>query len=527
MTDFQSLNLAAPVAKALKAEGYETPTPIQSQAIPPALEGRDILGVAQTGTGKTAAFSLPLLDRLARDRREPEERSARVLVLAPTRELAAQIAEAVRGYGVFLAVRVEAVFGGVPSGKQAKKLKNGVDILVATPGRLLDLVDQNALRLDRIEALVLDEADQMMDLGFIHPLKKIVRMLPRERQTMFFSATMPKAIEELADQFVRKPVRVSVAPQATTAERVAQSVIFAPQKLKPAILARKLSELPVERAIVFTRTKHGADRVVRQLGQAGIDALAIHGNKTQSQRQKALAAFRSARTPILVATDIAARGIDVSGVSHVFNYELPNVPEQYVHRIGRTARAGAEGVAISLCANDERAYMKAIERTTRQRVPSEPIPQGLEIPEEPANEPREDRPTRGDGRRPDARNRSGRPRRSTNDGRSGVKQDRSERPVRAERAAADAAEQPPRNTAERSTGQRQEGAGTDQRPPRKPRPAPRGHHAADAPQDRPTGKKPHRKGQNRRKPADGRPQRRGGPANGRKDSAGNVSARPR
>ncbi len=395
MTDFQSLNLAAPVAKALAAEGYETPTPIQAQAIPAVLEGRDVLGVAQTGTGKTAAFALPILDHLARNRGEPEHRAARALVLAPTRELAAQIADSVRKYGVFLAVRVEAVFGGVPAHKQARKLKNGVDVLVATPGRLLDLVAQDAIRLDGVEVLVLDEADQMMDLGFIHPLKKIVRMLPKDRQTMFFSATMPKAIEELADQFVRDPVRVSVAPESTTAERVDQSVIFTPQKLKSAILAHKLTELPIDRAIVFTRTKHGADRVVRQLAKEGIESAAIHGNKSQGQRQRALNAFKQGSTQILVATDIAARGIDVSGVSHVFNFELPNIPEQYVHRIGRTARAGADGVAISLCANDERAYLKSIERATRQRIQAEPIPKGLEAlpfiedePEEVTDRPR-------------------------------------------------------------------------------------------------------------------------------------------
>ncbi|MFM6853353.1 MAG: DEAD/DEAH box helicase [Sphingopyxis sp.] len=376
-TTFQTLGLSEPLQKALAAKGYVQPTPIQLQAIPPVLEGRDLCGIAQTGTGKTAAFALPTLDYLARNPSLPPKRSARVLVLSPTRELAAQIADSFRDYGRFQRLSVACVFGGVPIQKQIRALVSGVDVLVATPGRLLDLIDQRALHLKGVEVFVLDEADQMMDLGFIVPLKKVHALLPQQRQTLFFSATMPRAIADLGNSFLTDAVKVSVTPAATTAERVKQMVTFVDQKEKPALLTIALKNAPIDRALVFTRTKHGADRVVRQLGACGLPSVAIHGNKSQAQRTTALQAFRDGRVRILVATDIAARGIDVSGVSHVFNYELPNVPEQYVHRIGRTARAGAEGVAYSFCAGDEKAYLRDIEKLTRIKLDVEPLPENF------------------------------------------------------------------------------------------------------------------------------------------------------
>jgi ATP-dependent RNA helicase RhlE len=377
MNSFARLGLSEPLLKALAAKGYATASPIQEQAIPSLLEGRDLCGIAQTGTGKTAAFALPALDYLSRNPKEREPGSCRVLVLSPTRELAAQIAQSFRDYGRFLNFSVEAVFGGVPIGRQIAKLKEGTDIVVATPGRLLDLVDQKALWLRDVEIFVLDEADQMMDLGFIVPLKRIVKVLPKKRQSLFFSATMPTTIEDLAAQFITDPVRVSVAPQSTTAERVRQLVTFVNQKEKQALLTLMLRRDPVERGLIFTRTKHGADRVVRYLSGAGIEARAIHGDKSQAQRTTALQAFRAGQVPLLVATDIAARGIDVSGVSHVINFDLPHVPEQYVHRIGRTARAGAEGIAISLVSDEERPWLKAIERATRVKPEVLPLPENF------------------------------------------------------------------------------------------------------------------------------------------------------
>lgn len=374
MTEFNALGLSETVLAALAAKGYTTATPIQAQAIPPVLEGRDLLGIAQTGTGKTAAFMLPSIDRLVASGKRAQPRGCRMLVLAPTRELAGQIADSARAYAQGTNLRVATVFGGTSVHKNKTDLARGVDILVATPGRLVDLIDQCYAILIGIEVLVLDEADQMLDLGFIHALKRIVRELPAKRQTLFFSATMPKAIRELASQFIKDPVEVKVTPVATTAERVDQHVTFVQQSEKQALLTMMLASETIDRALVFTRTKHGADRVVRLLAGNGIQSNAIHGNKSQPQRERALAAFRSGEVPILVATDIAARGIDVSGVSHVFNFELPNVPEQYVHRIGRTARAGADGVAISFCADDERAFLRDIEKLTRQKVPVKPLP---------------------------------------------------------------------------------------------------------------------------------------------------------
>ena len=376
---FHTLGLSQPVLQALAEKNYSQATPIQMQAIPTLLKGRDLLGIAQTGTGKTAAFMLPSIDRLRSSQRRAGPRACRMLVLAPTRELASQIAESARAYGQFSQMRVATVFGGTSIGKNRQDLARGVDVLVATPGRLIDLTEQGYLTLREVEILVLDEADQMLDLGFIHALKQIVKMVPAKRQTLFFSATMPKAISELAARFLTDPAEVRVAPAATTCERVDQYVSFVSQAEKQSLLTLMLrvgfsEKGSMERVLIFTRTKHGADRVVKLLAASGIAANAIHGNKSQPQRERALAAFKSGQVAILVATDIAARGIDVSGVSHVINFELPNVAEQYVHRIGRTARAGAAGAAIAFCADDERAYLRDIEKLTRQKIEVVPLP---------------------------------------------------------------------------------------------------------------------------------------------------------
>ena len=377
MTNFTDLGLAEPLVRALEAKGYSTPTPIQAQAIPHVLEGRDLLGIAQTGTGKTAAFVLPSIQRLVDSGKRVLPTHCRMLVLAPTRELASQIAESARAYGKFSRMSVATVFGGTSINKNRQDMARGVDILVATPGRLLDLIEQRFVSLNLIETLVLDEADQMLDLGFIHALRKIVKMVPRQRQTLFFSATMPQSIRELADQFIKDPALVSIKPAATTAERVEQFATLVNQAEKQALLTMTLRDPAIERVLVFTRTKHGADRVVRLLGGNGIAANAIHGNKSQANRERALAAFKTGEVKVLVATDIAARGIDVSGVSHVINFELPNVPEQYVHRIGRTARAGNDGIAISFVADDERPYLRDIERLTRQKIALKALPENF------------------------------------------------------------------------------------------------------------------------------------------------------
>ena len=372
---FSDLGLSQPLLAALNARDYDKPTPIQAQAIPPVLEGKDLLGIAQTGTGKTAAFVLPSIQRLvdsAPQRLVPGR--ARMLVLAPTRELASQIAESARAYSQGQHVRVGVVFGGIPVPRSIREVSRGLDILVATPGRLLDLVDQRALDLSALEILVLDEADQMLDLGFIHDLKRVVKIIPQDRQTLFFSATMPKTIRQLADKFCTRPVEISVTPVSSTAERVSQAVTFVNQKEKQALLTLFYQHEPIDLSLVFSRTKHGCDRIVRRLKAAGIEAAAIHGNKSQAQRTKALDAFRRGDIKILVATDIAARGIDIPGVSHVVNFDLPNVPEQYVHRIGRTARAGREGVAYSFCDGDERPYLKDIEKLIKQRISVVPLP---------------------------------------------------------------------------------------------------------------------------------------------------------
>ena len=374
---FHDLGLSKPLLDALAAKNYAQATPIQLKAIPTVLTGRDLLGIAQTGTGKTAAFMLPSLDRLAAERVYLKPGQVRMLVLAPTRELASQIAASAEAYGRFMRLSVGVIFGGVPNSKSVRTVARGLDVLVATPGRLLDLIDQRALSLRDLEILVLDEADQMLDLGFIHALRRIVALVPPKRQTLFFSATMPKAIKELADKYLTNPAEVSVTPAATTVERIDQSVTMVNQSEKTALLTLFLQRNQVERALVFSRTKHGADKIVRQLEAAGIAASAIHGNKSQPQRERAIAAFKSGEVPVLVATDIAARGIDIPGVSHVVNFDLPDVPEQYVHRIGRTARAGADGIAIAFCAPDERGNLRDIERTTRQRIAAAPLPEGF------------------------------------------------------------------------------------------------------------------------------------------------------
>ncbi len=401
MTQFTDFALSETILRAVANEGHSVPTPIQAQAISPILAGRDLCGIAQTGTGKTAAFALPILERLSTTRPSRIPGRPRVLVLTPTRELASQVAQSFRTYGANLKLSVAVIFGGVAQRPQVEAVRRGVDIVVATPGRLLDLIEQRHLSLGGVEVLVVDEADQMLDLGFIVPLRKIVKLVPQERQTLFFSATMPKTIAELAGQILSDPVQVAVAPVASTVDLVTQSVMFVSGGQKQALLNRILADPAMERVLVFTRTKHGADKVVRNLIHAGIDAAAIHGNKSQPQRERALAAFKRGTTRVLVATDIAARGIHVENVSHVVNYELPNVPESYVHRIGRTARAGAAGIAISFCNGEERAYLRDIEKLTRTSVPVASLPAGIEAgveapaPAKGRNKPR--------GRRPEPR----------------------------------------------------------------------------------------------------------------------------
>jgi superfamily II DNA/RNA helicase len=370
LNSFNDFGLAEPITRALSEEKYVTPTPIQAKAIPLLVGGRDLIGIAQTGTGKTAAFALPILNRLAANRIRPERKTCRVLVLSPTRELSGQILDSFRTYGRHLRIQSALAIGGVSMGNQVRALLNGVDVLVATPGRLLDLVQSNALRLHNIETFVLDEADRMLDMGFIHDIRKIVAKLPKDRQTLLFSATMPQDIADLARQMLRDPATVAVTPAASTADRIAQRVVHLDRGAKQSTLADILRREPVDRALVFTRTKHGADKVVRGLNKGGIAAEAIHGNKSQGQRERVLAAFRSGKVRTLVATDIAARGIDVDGISHVINFDLPNIPESYVHRIGRTARAGADGIAISLCSQDELAYLRDIEKLIRMSIPA-------------------------------------------------------------------------------------------------------------------------------------------------------------
>jgi ATP-dependent RNA helicase RhlE len=365
---FHGLGVAEPICRALSAENHSTPTPIQSQAIPPLLAGRDMLGIAQTGTGKTAAFALPILQRLAETPGDRRAASPRALILAPTRELALQIGERVSAYGRHLKLGHAVILGGVGQRPQVAALARGVDILIATPGRLLDLAGQRHLRLDRVRFLVLDEADRMLDMGFVRDVRRIVALLPTQRQSLLFSATMPADVERLAGDILENPVRVQVSPATVTVDKVEQRVFFVDAAGKPGLLARLLADPALGRVIVFTRTKRGANRVAEKLERSGVVADAIHGNKSQGARQRALDGFRAGRVRVLVATDIAARGIDVADVSHVINYELPNVPESYVHRIGRTARAGAAGIALSFCDPSERAYLRDIERLTRRQL---------------------------------------------------------------------------------------------------------------------------------------------------------------
>jgi ATP-dependent RNA helicase RhlE len=366
---FADLTLTAPLMQAVKEAGYERPTPIQARAIPHLLQGRDLLGLAQTGTGKTAAFVLPLLQRLMETRKRAQPKSMRALILTPTRELAVQIVDSLKTYGKHLPIRSTQIFGGVGQNPQVDVMRKGIDVVVATPGRLLDLISQGHVKLESVETFVLDEADRMLDMGFIRDIRRITPLLPKQRQTLLFSATMPNDVADLAKGLLSNPVRVEVAPQSSTAERIEQRVYHVARGHKRALLAKLLGDAAMSRAIVFTRTKHGANRLAEQLEKDGFGTAAIHGNKSQGARQQALNAFKNGKVKVLVATDIAARGIDVDGISHVVNYELPMEPEAYVHRIGRTARAGATGIALSLCDHEERGLLRDIERIIRLKVP--------------------------------------------------------------------------------------------------------------------------------------------------------------
>ncbi len=403
MTDFSALGLAPRILANLAELGLTTPTPIQTQAIPPAMEGRDVLGLAQTGTGKTAAFGLPMLTRLLAIGRRPEPASCRALILAPTRELATQIAENLQAFARETPVRVFRVVGGASINAQAERLARGVDVLVATPGRLLDLLERKALTLGRVQYLVLDEADQMLDIGFIHALRKIARLVPADRQTLLFSATMPKLMEELAGSYLRDPVRIQIAAPGKPVERIDQGVHFVNQGEKARLLADYLTKHPGELALVFGRTKHGSEKLRKLLEGWGFSVGAIHGNKSQGQREKTLAAFRAGQIKVLVATDVAARGIDIPDVRHVYNHDLPNVPENYVHRIGRTARAGRDGRAVAFCAPAEVEELRAIEKTMKAEIPvigGEPpaAPAPAAKPGRSGNRP--SRPARRPSRRP-------------------------------------------------------------------------------------------------------------------------------
>jgi ATP-dependent RNA helicase RhlE len=381
MTRFEDLHLIEPLLRAVREEGYEHPTPIQQQTIQHVLLNHDLLGCAQTGTGKTAAFALPILQRLhSTPVVGPGPRHVRVLVLSPTRELASQIGESFSRYGRYTKIRQTTVYGGVGQAPQAQALRSGVDVLVATPGRLLDLIEQRIARLDRVEILVLDEADRMLDMGFIHDVRRVISTLPKKRQTVLFSATLPRDIQSLARDILNNPVRVEVTPTATTVDKVVQSLYHVDKHGKFALLAKLLKDPALRRTLVFTRTKRGANKLAEQLNQSLVRADAIHGNKAQGARERALENFKKGMSRVLVATDIAARGIDVDGITHVVNFDMPDVPENYVHRIGRTARAGNEGVAIAFCAPDERSELVAVERLIRMRIPVRPVPAGIAHP---------------------------------------------------------------------------------------------------------------------------------------------------
>lgn len=365
---FSELKLSEPLQKALIEAGYTTPTPIQSKAIPSLLEGRDLLGVAQTGTGKTAAFALPIIDRLTKSKIKAHPKHVRALVLTPTRELAIQVHQSFMDYGKYLNQKYTVIFGGVGQAPQVRNLSNGVDVLVATPGRLLDLLNQNLVKLNGLEVFVLDEADRMLDMGFIHDIKKIIKLLPEKRHNLFFSATMPPEIEKLAQTILRDPARVEVTPVSSTAELITQSVMLVDRENKRALLKHILENEKLKKVIVFSRTKHGANKIVDFLEKNGIIAEAIHGNKSQTARQRALENFKQGKTRVLIATDIAARGIDIDDITHVVNYDLPNESESYVHRIGRTARAGASGIAISFCDGEEKAFLRDIEKLIGKKI---------------------------------------------------------------------------------------------------------------------------------------------------------------
>jgi ATP-dependent RNA helicase RhlE len=369
---FQDLNLIEPILRALKTEGYTTPTPIQAQSIPIILKQRDLLGCAQTGTGKTAAFSIPILQLLYQDKQQhKEQKSIKALVLTPTRELAIQIDESMKAYGRHTGLKHLVIFGGVSQNPQTEALRRGVDILVATPGRLIDLINQGYVHLNNLKILVLDEADRMLDMGFVHDVKRIIAKVPKQRQTLFFSATMPKEIQALADTILTRPERVEVAPVSSTADTIQQALYYVGKEDKRALLQHILKDKTIATALVFTRTKHGADKVVKDLSRAGITAEAIHGNKSQNARQRALTNFKNRTTRVLVATDIAARGIDIDDLTHVINYEIPNIPETYVHRIGRTGRAGASGIALSFCDEEEKDFLKDIHKLIAKNIPVE------------------------------------------------------------------------------------------------------------------------------------------------------------
>lgn len=375
---FQNLNIIEPILNALKTEGYESPTPIQAQAIPVVLQGKDLLGCAQTGTGKTAAFAIPVIQQLHNEQQNHKgNRPIKALILTPTRELAIQIEESIAAYGRNVGLRHAVIFGGVSQSAQTNKLRAGVDILVATPGRLLDLINQGYIHLKHLQIFVLDEADRMLDMGFINDVKKIITKIPQKRQTLFFSATMPPEIQKLANTILNNPVKVEVTPVSSTADKIQQGLYYVDKANKSALLIHLLKDQSVRSALVFTRTKHGADKIVRILKKANMTAEAIHGNKSQSNRQRALTGFKTGQLRVLVATDIAARGIDVDELSHVINYDIPNVPETYVHRIGRTGRAGLSGVAYSFCDAEERGYLKDIHKLIGKNVPemeSNPFP---------------------------------------------------------------------------------------------------------------------------------------------------------
>ena len=411
MTDvnFAGLGVAEPILRALSAENYTHPTPIQAKAIPALLSGRDLLGIAQTGTGKTAAFGIPLLQKLSIGHVPPQAKQAKALILAPTRELAVQIEESLRTYGHFLNLKMTVILGGVNQNTQVRNMSKGVDILVATPGRLLDLVQQRHINLGAVNSFIVDEADRMLDMGFIRDVRKLVAMLPRDRQSMLFSATMPDDIVKLTHDMLRTPERIEIAPQGKTADRITQKLYIVPAPQKRQLLSALLKDLAMNRVIVFTRTKHGANKVAEHLSRTGEVAEAIHGNKSQNARQRALDMFKTGKARVLVATDIAARGIDIDDISHVVNFEMPNEPESYVHRIGRTARAGGEGIAISFCDSSERGYLRDIERLIRTKIEVVPheLPDLTEEQRRQMEEPRRPHGHRHGGHKPHGHSKHG------------------------------------------------------------------------------------------------------------------------